>query len=92
MENINKIDDFLNQTGVCYLATATDGKPHCRPIGFHLLRGEYIYFIISNNKEPEIIGLRKTPGMTSVEVFKPIFRDWVAPGKSNPYFSGSNRY
>ena len=48
--------------------------------------------IISNDKEPEIIGLRKTPGMTSVEVFKPIFRDWVAPGKSNPYFSGSNRY
>ena len=51
MENINKIDDFLNKAGVCYLATATDGKPHCRPIGFHLLRGEYIYFIISNNKD-----------------------------------------
>lgn len=44
--------------------------------------------IISNNKEPEIIGLRKTPGMTSVEVFKPIFGSWSSPGKANPNTSG----
>lgn len=48
--------------------------------------------VISNNKEPELIGLRKTPGMSSYEVFKPIFGSWVAPGKANPYFSGKNTY
>lgn len=45
--------------------------------------------IISNNHEPEIIGLRKQPGMSSVELFKPIFNSWAAPGKENPYFSSS---
>ncbi len=44
--------------------------------------------IISNNKEPEIIGLRKTPGMSSMEVFKPIFGSWTSPGKANPNTSG----
>lgn len=44
--------------------------------------------IISNNKEPELIGLRKTPGMSSVEVFKPIFSSWTAAGKANPNTSG----
>ncbi|MDR0309540.1 MAG: hypothetical protein LBH88_02125, partial [Candidatus Methanoplasma sp.] len=28
--------------------------------------------IITNNKEPELIGLNKTPGMSAAEVFKPI--------------------
>ncbi len=49
--------------------------------------------IISNNHEPEIIGLRKAPGMTSVELFKPIFKSWAAPGKENPFFSsGRTQY
>lgn len=40
--------------------------------------------IISNDKEPEIIGLRKTPGMSAAEVFKPILNGWSSPGRSNP--------
>lgn len=40
--------------------------------------------VISNNKEPEIIGLRKTPGMSAAEVFKPIVGGWAAPGRANP--------
>ena len=42
--------------------------------------------IITNNKEPELIGLNKTPGMTSVEVFKPIIRSLDSRGKTNPDF------
>ena len=42
---------------------------------------------ISNMHEPEIIGLRKTPGMSSFEVFKPIIDSWSAPGRMNPNFS-----
>ncbi len=41
---------------------------------------------ISNMHEPEIIGLRKTPGMSSFEVFKPIINGWAAPGRMNPNF------
>jgi len=43
--------------------------------------------IITNNKEPELIGLNKTPGMSSVEVFKPIIRSLDSKGRLNPEFS-----
>ncbi len=43
--------------------------------------------VISNNREPEIVGLRKTPGMSSMEVFKPIIYGWDAPGRANPSMS-----
>ena len=43
--------------------------------------------IITNNKEPELIGLNKTPGMSSVEVFKPIIRSLDSRGKLNPEFN-----
>ena len=39
--------------------------------------------IISNSKEPELIGLNKTPGMSSAEVFKPIIKAWDGRGKPN---------
>jgi hypothetical protein len=42
--------------------------------------------IISNNKEPELIGINKTPGMSSVEVFKPIIRSLDSRGKMNPMY------
>lgn len=42
--------------------------------------------IITNNKEPELIGLNKTPGMSSGEIFKPIFRSLDAPGRRNTEF------
>jgi len=41
---------------------------------------------ISNTHEPELIGLRKTPGMTSVEIFKPIFNSWGGEGRQNTHF------
>lgn len=46
--------------------------------------------IINNNKEPEIIGLRKTPGMSAAEIFKPILNGWASPGRENP--SSRGRY
>ncbi|MDR2845959.1 MAG: hypothetical protein LBV63_01610 [Candidatus Methanoplasma sp.] len=42
--------------------------------------------IINNNKEPELLGLNKTPGMSSAEVFKPVFRSLDAPGRVNKDF------
>lgn len=43
--------------------------------------------VITNWKEPEIIGQNKTPGMSSGEVFKPIIQGLDAPGRANPAFS-----
>lgn len=40
---------------------------------------------ITNQHEPEIIGLRKTPGMSSFEVFKPIISGWAAEGRANTH-------
>ena len=42
--------------------------------------------VITNWKEPEIIGLNKTPGMSSGEVFKPIIKGLDGPGRLNPKF------
>ncbi|MDR3074822.1 MAG: hypothetical protein LBU30_02130 [Candidatus Methanoplasma sp.] len=42
--------------------------------------------IITNNKEPELIGLNKTPGMSSVEVFRPIIKSLDSRGRANPEF------
>ena len=46
--------------------------------------------IITNNKEPELIGINKTPGMSSGEVFKPIIRSLDSRGRLNPEFN--NRF
>ena len=43
--------------------------------------------IITNWHEPEIIGLNKTPGMSSGEVFKPIIQGLDKPGRVNPAFN-----
>ena len=33
---MSKIQDFLNETGVFFLATAENNVPHCRPLGLHI--------------------------------------------------------
>ena len=43
--------------------------------------------IITNWHEPEIIGMNKTPGMSSGEVFKPIIRGLDGPGRLNSAFN-----
>ena len=45
--------------------------------------------IITNNKEPELLGVNKTPGMSSAEVFKPVIRSLDSRGKENHSFRGS---
>ncbi|MDR1690970.1 MAG: hypothetical protein LBR42_03895 [Candidatus Methanoplasma sp.] len=42
--------------------------------------------IITNNKEPELLGINKTPGMSAAEVFKPILKSLNSKGKVNPDF------
>ena len=44
--------------------------------------------IITNYHEPEIIGLNKTPGMSSGQVFMPIIKSLNSPGQMNAQFQG----
>ena len=48
---IRKIDDFLNEAGVFFLASTDGNQPTCRPLGFHMLVDDKIYFGIGTFKE-----------------------------------------
>ena len=48
---IIKIDDFLNEAGVFFLASTDGNQPKCRPLGFHMLVDDKIYFGIGTFKE-----------------------------------------
>lgn len=55
------------------------------PVEVEDVRQKY-QVVITNWHEPEIIGLNKTPGMSSGQVFKPIISSLDAPGKLNVNF------
>ncbi|MGI6471609.1 MAG: hypothetical protein ACOX1N_00835 [Candidatus Methanomethylophilaceae archaeon] len=42
--------------------------------------------VLTNSKEPELIGLNKTEGFSSGQVFMPIFDSLSKPGRLNPQF------
>ena len=44
MSDIEKVDEILTKAEVFYLATVDGEKPKVRPIGFHLLKGDKIFF------------------------------------------------
>ena len=51
VEGPQKIDDFINDAEVFYLATVDGDKPKVRPLGFHLLKDGKIYFGVGNQKD-----------------------------------------
>ena len=51
MSDIQKIDDILSKAEVFYLATVDGDKPKVRPLGFHLLYEDKIYFGVGNHKD-----------------------------------------
>ncbi len=52
MSNIEKVDEFLTEAGVFYLATVNEeNRPKNRPLGFHMLVDEKIYFGVGTFKE-----------------------------------------
>ncbi|WP_461461328.1 pyridoxamine 5'-phosphate oxidase family protein, partial [Methanobrevibacter sp.] len=52
MSNIKKVDEFLTDAEVFYLATVTEeNKPKNRPLGFHMLVDDKIYFGVGTFKE-----------------------------------------
>lgn len=51
MSDIQKIDELLEKSEVFYLATVDGAKPKVRPLGFHLLFEDKIYFGVGTFKE-----------------------------------------
>ena len=51
MSDIQKIDDLITRAEVFYLATVDGDKPKVRPLGFHLLYEDKIYFGVGTFKE-----------------------------------------
>lgn len=51
MSDIEIVDEFLTKSKVFYLATVDGDQPKCRPLGFHLLDGDKIYFGVGTFKE-----------------------------------------
>ena len=60
MENVSRINDFLNETGVFFLATEDEGQPRLRPLGMHLMIEGKLYFGIGDFKNV-YRQLRKNP-------------------------------
>lgn len=51
MNPIEKIEAFLKEAPTFYLATISQNKPKCQPIGFHLLENGNIYFGVGTFKD-----------------------------------------
>lgn len=51
MKSIEKVNDFLTQAGTFYLTTTDGDKPKCRPVGFHMVNGNTLYFGVGDFKE-----------------------------------------
>ena len=51
MKPIEKVNDFLTQAGIFYLSTVDGDKPKCRPVAFHMLMDDRLYFGTGDFKE-----------------------------------------
>lgn len=51
MNDIEKVNDFLTQAGIFYLATTDGDKPKCRPVAFHMLNEGKLYFGVGDFKD-----------------------------------------
>lgn len=51
MNEIEKVNDFLGQAQTFYLTTVDGDRPKCRPVAFHMISGDRVYFGIGDFKE-----------------------------------------
>ena len=51
MSDIKKVDEFIKEAGVFFLASVDGNQAKCRPLGFHMLIDDKIYFGVGTFKE-----------------------------------------
>lgn len=50
LENVKRVDDLLAEAKVFHLTTVDGDKPKCRPVSFHMIEGDKIYFGVGDFK------------------------------------------
>lgn len=51
MDGLRQVEEFLQQAGTFYLTTGQEDRPKCRPVAFHMLEGDRLYFAVGDFKE-----------------------------------------
>ena len=51
MKPLEEINEYLTQAKIFFLSTVQEDRPKCRPIAFHLLQNDHLYFGIGDFKE-----------------------------------------
>lgn len=51
MQEINRINEFLDEAGVFFLASVDGNKAKCRPLGFHMEKYGRLYFAVGEHKD-----------------------------------------
>ena len=51
MSDIQKVNEFITEAGVFFLASVDGDQAKCRPLGFHMLVDDKIYFGVGTFKE-----------------------------------------
>ena len=51
MSDIQKVDEFITEAGVFFLASIDGDQAKCRPLGFQMLENDKIYFGVGSFKE-----------------------------------------
>ena len=73
MTTIEKINDFLTEAKVFYLATVDGAQPKCRPIGLHVILDGQLYFGVGTFKEC----YKQMQANPQVEICATIERDFL---------------
>ena len=51
MQGIDKINEFLDEAGVFFLASVDGNQAKCRPLGFHMEKYGRLYFAVGEHKD-----------------------------------------
>lgn len=51
MQQINRINEFLDEAGVFFLASVDGNQAKCRPLGFHMEKYGRLYFAVGEHKD-----------------------------------------
>jgi len=67
MQEINRINEFLDEAGVFFLASVDGNQAKCRPLGFHMEKYGRLYFAVGEHKDV-FDQISKNPGIEIVAI------------------------
>ena len=73
MSNLQKISDYLTETGMFFLATEDGSQPKCRPLGFQRIIDGQLYFGVGDFKDV----YKQLVANPQVEIVASKQQDWL---------------